>query len=132
MNNRRTHNRLTRMFMGNSLDWHTVNSINKRIDNPTFQDIILARLLNQNNFSIPYLPQVGHRKVNHDFLSAFTIGMQKGGYKGVQASMFHYIEDIMSNQLRDNLGTDMRDLIEAGLNYSFSRHRRHTAPRRFY
>lgn len=132
MNHRRTHNRLTRMFMGNSLDWYTVNAINKRIDNPTFQDIVLQRLMKGNNFGgIPYLPQVGHRKYNHDLTSAFTIGYQKGGYKGVQAAMFHYIEDIVSNQLRDNFGTDGRDLIEAGLNYSFSRHRRHTAYRRF-
>jgi len=119
------------MVMGNSLDWYTINSINKRLDNPTYQDVILSRFLG-NNFPIPYLPQVGHRKVNHNTFSAFTIGMQKGGFKGVQASMLHQLEDIISNQLRDNFGTDGRDLIEAGLNWSFSKHRRHTAPRRMY
>jgi len=78
------------------------------------------------------LPQVGHRKVNHNLLSAFMIGMQKGGYQGVEIAMYHHLEDIISNQLRDNLGVDARDLIESGLNYSFSKHRRHTAPKRYY
>lgn len=130
MNNRRTHNRMTRMLMNNSLDWHTVDSINKRIDSPTFQDMVLSRIIG-GNFALPLLPQVGHRKVNHDLFSAFSIGMQKGGYKGVQAAVYHHLEDIISNQLRNNFGTDGRDLIEAGFNYSFSRHRRHTAPRRY-
>src|SRR6185295_812220 len=102
MLHRKTHNRMTRFFMRNSLDWNTVNAINERIDNPTYQDVIMSRMLG-NKFAYPNLAQVGHRKVNHDFFTAIMIGMQKGGVKGIEAAVYHHLEDIMSNNLRDNL-----------------------------
>jgi hypothetical protein len=117
------------MFMGNSLSWKDVNAINERIDNPTFQDKILSQAMG-NRFNVPHLNYWGHRKTNHDFLSMFNVGYQKAGYKGVQAAALHYMEDIISDELRNNLGTAGRDLFEAAMNYSFSKHRRHTALRR--
>lgn len=110
--------------------WTEINAINQRIDNPTFQDKIFSELLSR-YFPVPNLPQEGHRKHNHDYLSAMKIGFTKGGVEGIEAGLYHQMEDMISNQLRDTVGSEGRDIIEALLNYNFRRHRRHTALRRY-
>lgn len=129
---------MTRWIQGNSVSWTDVNSINQRMDNPTFQDRVFSDMM-QKYFPqarLPLLAQEGHRRYNHDTMSAVRIAMEKSGKMGftkaLETLMLHNMQDSISNQLRDNVGTEGRDIIEALLNFSFSRHRRHTGLRRMY
>jgi hypothetical protein len=129
---------MTRWIQGNSVSWTDVNAINQRMDNPTFQDRVFSDMM-QKYFPqarIPLLAQEGHRRYNHDGMSAVRIAMEKGNKMGftkaLETLLLHNMQDSISNQLRDNVGTEGRDIIEALLNFSFSRHRRHTGLRRMY
>jgi hypothetical protein len=129
---RKSHNRLTRLMMGNSLPWKDVDAINQRKDNPTFQDKVFSNMMNKNLSIVPNM--WGHRQYNHDIFSSILIGHKIAGRKGMQAALLHDIEDMISDELVKYYGVDGRNLFEAAMNYSFTQHRRHNRyiPRRFY
>lgn len=133
---RKTHNNLTRAWMGNRASWTNINAINQRIDNPTFQDRVFSDIMSKYfpSARLPLIKQEGHRRYNHDSMSAVRIAMENsrkmGFAEALEVELLHDMQDMISNQLRDNVGTEGRDIIEALLNFSFSRHRRHTGLRR--
>lgn len=133
---RNTHNNWTRAWMGNSVSWSDIDHINQRIDNPTFQDKVFSNIMQKYfpNAMLPLMKQQGHRRYNHDTMSAVRIALENshkiGFQKALEIKLMHDMQDIISNQLVGSVGTDGRDIIEALLNFSFRRHRRHTAPRR--
>ena len=123
--------------MGNSVRWSDIDHINQRIDNPTFQDKVFSNIMQKYfpSAMLPLMKQQGHRRYNHDTMSAVRIALENshkiGFQKALEIKLMHDMQDIISNQLVNSVGTEGRDIVEALLNFSFKRHRRHTAPRRF-
>lgn len=129
-----THRKMT-MMANPWLNPRMVEMVNHKIDNPdpwaTFVQSSLNNQFGRNAFNVPGLSKIGHRQVNHDFLSAALQGWSVAGPEGVRVAWNHVMQDTFSDTLVRSLGPEGRDLWESMFNYITAkpRYRRGMYPR---
>lgn len=85
-----------------------VQKVNRAIDTPQLIDAYLNN--RSKKYLVPGLNMTGHRRFNHDLLSALLKGYQVGGYAGAQAAYYHLLADTFSNNMSRSLrSSDLRD-----------------------
>lgn len=96
-------------MMNPKFDPKTVQKVNRAIDEPSMMNAFLKSQQSK-RFIIPGLNITGHRKFNHDLLSAMMAGFQVAGYEGAKAAYYHLMADTLSNNMARGLkSSDMRD-----------------------
>ena len=112
-------------FVDPSLNANVVRRVNHVMDNPSPTDKAIRRLFpmtpqQKQNYFGPR--RIGHRVYNHDWTEALIRGYIEGGLDGAKAALLHNVADIVSDVGQQGLGTNMRNLAEAGLDYVLTAH----------
>ena len=115
MKTRSSHNKLTKSILP-WLDEKVIDDVNKAIDSASSIGKLISAATGGVSKNEPLLRMgispKGHRKYNHDAVSAMLTGYSVAGYDGVLAGLAHLVEDRVSDEL---LKINARDIFEAFL-----------------
>ena len=110
-----------------------MNKVNHIIDNPSQNDMWFGdaqRAILGTAFGVPGMRKSGHRRYNHDLMSALMKGYQAAGTDGAIVAMNHLMQDTANDYLVKSMGLDMANLFEAAYLVGTGRSRR--APKRLF
>lgn len=111
-----THTYFTRLLYP-SIPYKNIEAVNSRLDNYGLIDKNISNRTNSKGTDVFGLTNQGHRKYNHNIVSAIMIGRMVDPVYGDKIALTHLIGDKMSDVIRNNIGVDRRDLFEAAMNY---------------
>ena len=116
--NHKTHRNLSKAFFPH-IPNSSIDKVHHRIDSPKGFDKTFNALYDQKGIDPLGLTSHGHRKYNHDPLSAMLAGYMVDPNHGIEIAMSHQFEDLLGNVLHDSLGTETKELVEASIKLKF-------------
>ena len=97
------------------VDDQVIGKVNKAIDSPSDTDIIVEnvrQLLLGDIGQIQGLSYRGHRRRNHNAVTAFMKGLENGGADGISVALAHLGLDLVKDEMVRGLGTDLANAVE--------------------
>lgn len=110
-----------------------INQTNHVLDNPNKSDVWFGdaqRAILGTAFGVPGMRKSGHRRYNHDLMSALMKGYQVAGTDGAIVAMNHLLQDTANDYLVRSMGLDMANLFESAFLVATGKTRK--APKRWY
>jgi hypothetical protein len=110
----------------------TAKELNKAVGTIKTWDPATGRYKEVSPYDYLGIAGKGHRRVNHDILTASLMTYYEVGPHAIGPTMVHLLLDDMSEEMKKRVGRAERDVWEAGINYKLEQMFKSNPSRYYY